>query len=111
MKTKTLTSLILLAGMVVFGGKASAEDKPTAEYGKKLFNDPALGGPANTKTCNSCHPSGKGLEKAWSNQDLAGKINICISGPLKGKGLEVNSREMQSLMLYIKSLKAVTGGY
>jgi cytochrome c len=31
-------------------------------------------------------------------------INACISKPLKGKPIDVNSTEMQSLVLYIKSI-------
>jgi cytochrome c peroxidase len=105
-----LITVLVTAGMVAFSAPVMADEKPSTEYGKKLFNDKALGGPANTKSCNSCHPTGKGLEKAQNSPELAQTINRCITGLLKGKNLEGNSREMQSLILYIRTLKT-GGGY
>ena len=37
--------------------------------------------------------------------NLAQVINGCIAGPLRGQALDKESMEMQSLELYIKSLK------
>ena len=85
----------------------AADKQPAADYGKKLFNDPALGGSKNPTSCNSCHNGGKGLGKAADRPDLAGVINHCISTPLKGEKIYRDSVEMKSLILYIKSLKPV----
>jgi len=82
-----------------------ADKAPSSLQGKKLFNSSSLGGAANTKTCNACHPGGRGLESAAGNPELSKVINTCIAGPLNGSKLEPNSIEMQSLLLYIKSLK------
>lgn len=98
-----LTSTIVLSTLIA--GSVQAAEKPSVELGEKLFNNPVLGGTGNTKSCNSCHPGGKGLEDAGSNPKLAVIINRCITGPLGGKALKDNSIEMQSVTLYIKSLK------
>jgi cytochrome c len=90
--------VLCLAGMAV-----AAQPEASVEKGKALFTDPKLG--TTGGTCNSCHSNGKGLEKAGSLKDLEGVINTCINKSLKGKVLGVNSVEMQSLVLYIKSLK------
>ena len=68
-----------------------------------LFGDPTLGGSANEKNCNTCHPGGKGLENA--GQGSAGMVNKCIEGPLEGKALEEGSQEMADLLAYMQSLK------
>jgi cytochrome c len=73
------------------------------ERGKGLFSDPALGGSTNEKSCNSCHPGGKGLEH--SGQNSAEMVNKCIKGPLAGKALEKDSQEMEDILAYMQSLK------
>ena len=83
--------------MVAFAGGDPAK-------GKVLFNDPTLGGGTAGVSCNSCHPDGKGLEKAGERKDLATFANSCIQKALKGKGLDPNSEEMADLIAYIKSL-------
>jgi hypothetical protein len=72
------------------------------ERGKILFNDPKLGGSTNDKSCNSCHPGGKGLEKADVTPDT---VNLCIKKPLAGKPLDNDSQEMKDIIAYIQSLK------
>ncbi|NTW52982.1 MAG: cytochrome C [Chlorobiaceae bacterium] len=100
----------LFAALAGLGGYVAAAETTSAIYGKKLFGDPALGGPGNTKSCNSCHPSGKGLDNAWKNVKLGEKINNCI-GAMKGKALPMDSKEMRSLVLYMQSLKPTSSGY
>jgi cytochrome c len=75
-----------------------------AAKGKALFKDPQLGGGTAGVSCNSCHPDGKGLEKAGERKDLVTFVNSCIQNALKGKGLNPNSEEMADLIAYIKSL-------
>ena len=94
---------VLLVTMMASSGWA--EEKASVEMGKKLFSDPALGGAGNTKTCSTCHASGKGLEKAGQKENLAEMINICIAGPLQGKALDAKGVKIESLLLYIKSLE------
>jgi cytochrome c peroxidase len=76
--------------------------EPTIDKGKLLFNDPKLG--SNGKTCNDCHKDGTGMEKAADRKDLEGMVNGCIKANLKGKALKPKSVEMQSLLLYIRSV-------
>ncbi len=52
-----LMSMIVLGIIVSFAFAAGDVAK-----GKSLFNDPKFAG--GTKACNSCHPDGKGLDKA-----------------------------------------------
>lgn len=89
---------LLLTGLPALAGKSSVE------MGKALFNDPALGGSTNAKSCNSCHPDGEKLENAAGKKNLSAVINRCITGPLGGKKLDGRSVEMLSLKLYIESL-------
>lgn len=105
---KSLKIAMLAAGLAGMSFVAHAAETPSVELGKKLFNDPTLGGAAGTKTCASCHPNGKGVENAWKNPNLAKQINTCIVGALKGKPLPLESVEMKSLVLYHQSLKPVS---
>lgn len=100
-------NFLMLALMMVLGSAAhtSLAAEATVAQGKKLFNEPALGGTLNPTSCNSCHQDGKGLEKAGAREDLAVMINTCIEQALQGKKLDEHSQEMESLVLYIKSLK------
>ncbi len=99
---KILTALVVfaaaMAGTAVFGMQHEA----SADKGKTLFNDPKLG--TNGKTCNDCHKDGAGLEQAGALKDIDKTVNSCIKSSLKGKALKAKSVEMQSLVLYLKSL-------
>lgn len=97
-KSIVMTALLLLASGPVWAVE------PAVEHGKKLFNDPGLGGSVNAKSCASCHPNGQGMEKAGKNPQLGERINQCITRPLAGQPLAAGSLEMRSLMLYINSL-------
>ena len=94
-----LTFVVCMSANVSFGGKSSVA------MGKKLFNDPTLGGSTNTKSCASCHPDGEGMEKAGDKPGLTKMINRCIAGPLKGKKIDGRTVEMRSIKMYIQSLK------
>lgn len=73
--------------------------------GKALFNDTKLGGNTSGNSCSSCHPEGKGLEKAADRKDLEAFVNSCIENALKGKAIDPKSQEMKNLVAYLKSLK------
>jgi mono/diheme cytochrome c family protein len=76
--------------------------------GKALFNDPKLGGGTAGVSCNSCHPDGKGLERAADMKGLEKQVNACIKNALKGKGVDLKSAEMADIVAYLKSLKGKT---
>lgn len=101
MKNVIIAVLVIMALMGI-GLAFAAQNAATIENGKALFNDPKLG--TSGKACGTCHPDGSGLEKAGTISNLTNMINACISKPLKGKPLDINSTEMQSLVLYIKSI-------
>jgi cytochrome c peroxidase len=95
-----MAKMVMLAAL---GSMAVAADGPSISQGKELFRNPQLG--ATGKSCNSCHPGGKGLEQAaeYPDEKLAKVINRCIKGPLKGKDMKLSSNEIKSLMLYVKN--------
>jgi cytochrome c len=106
---------ILLLSMIVLGLIFSFTFAAgNVEKGKALFNDPKFAGGTAGKSCASCHPDGKGLEKAaekkeWmtpagSAKTLKKAINLCVVNALKGKALDLKSEEMKDIVAYIKSL-------
>ena len=98
------TSMILIILFVVFVPQIGVSgDKETIEYGKQLFNDPAFAMSTNDKSCNSCHPDGKGIGPA-TNGDYSEMINRCIVGALRGQPLEKDSKKMQAMQAYLQSL-------
>lgn len=102
MKSTKMIVLLALLSLVVAGVAGAMHHEPSAENGKALFNDAKLG--TTGQSCGSCHPDGRGMAKAAAKENLAATVNTCIAKALKGKPLDVKSVEMQSLVLYIKSL-------
>ncbi len=103
---KIVTGIFLTALMLLIAGHIALalQGGASIEQGKKLFHNPGLG--TTGKSCNSCHPGGRGLEQSGARRNLTDIINGCITIPLKGKALDPKSVEMESLVLYIKSLGA-----
>jgi mono/diheme cytochrome c family protein len=110
LKIIALISIAMLLASAVFAMHHTPEDR-----GKTLFNDPKLGDGTSGKSCNSCHPDGKGLEGVgskmmWKNpggefKSLEEATNVCITLALKGKALDVKSEQMKDLVAYMKSIK------
>jgi cytochrome c len=110
---KTLRTAIFVVIVLGLALSVAVAMKPTPEErGKAYFNEPNFAG--GTTACSSCHPDGRGLEKAAEKKTLitpAGSagtleeaINICIVNANKGRALDPKSREMQDMVAYIKSL-------
>ncbi len=97
---------IILVCIFLAGSFSLALAAGDAGKGKILFSDTKLGGATAGNSCNSCHPGGKGLEKAGARKDLTEVINACIENALKGKPLDLKSSEIADLVAYIKSLGA-----
>ncbi len=76
---------------------------PSMERGKELFNSTELG--SNGKSCATCHRDGKKLERAatYADGELGEIINQCIKNPLEGKGLDPDSGDMKSLIMFVKA--------
>lgn len=112
MKVVKIAVFAAVAFGLVFSFAFAAGD---VEKGKALFNNPKLGGGTAGKSCNLCHPDGKGLEKAadkkeWktpggTHKTLEEAVNTCVTMALKGKALDPNSADMANIVAYIKSLK------
>jgi cytochrome c len=110
---------------IIFACKAKTEkekvEAPTfvmagnVEKGKSLFNDPNFGNGTAGKSCNSCHPEGRGLEKSGEKTEfnIMGKkqnsleeaVNFCIENALKGTPIDPEGQDMKDIVAYIKSLK------
>ncbi len=105
MRVFKIALLSMVTVGLVFSLTSAADD---SAKGKILFNDPKLGGGTSGMSCNSCHPEGKGLEKASDRKDLKEFVNACIQNALKGKAIEPASEEMTNLVAYVKSLKGKT---
>ncbi len=103
MKIFEIALLFIMVTGLLFSSAFGAGD---AAKGKALFNDTKLGNSASGKSCNSCHPDGKGLEKAGGRKDLEAFVNSCIENALKGSPIDPGSEEMANLVGYIRSLKA-----
>ena len=101
---KRIKLIVVIATLLIFGSGLSLalEHEATAEKGKALFNDANLG--TSGMSCSSCHPDGQGMEMAGDKENLTDVINTCITRPLKGQPYDANAIEMQSMVLYIKSL-------
>ena len=108
---------ILLLSIVVFSlvcSFAYAAQHMPEERGKTVFNDTKLAGGTSGKSCNSCHPDGKGLEKSGAKKEfniMGGKqngleeaVNTCIEKANKGKAIDVKSEQMKDMVAYVKSL-------
>ncbi|HEY6872827.1 MAG TPA: hypothetical protein VI298_08905 [Geobacteraceae bacterium] len=107
------TTAVVIGMALVLSTSAFAAGN--AKKGKMLFDDATFAG--GNVSCSSCHPDGKGLEKAgmrgkkeWTNPggtwlSLEDASNVCIILANKGKAIDPKSAEMKDLVAYIKSLK------
>lgn len=100
-----ISLFVMVSFGLMFSPALAAGD---AEKGKALFSDSKFGGGTAGVSCNSCHPSGKGLEKAADMKGLEKQVNACIKNALKGKGIDPKSAEMADIVAYLKSLKGKT---
>jgi cytochrome c len=112
MKILTIVAICLIATGLLF---TTAWAEGDIEKGKALFNDTEFAGATSGKSCNTCHPNGKGVEKAGDKKEfnIMGKkqssleeaVNICIEMAIKGKAIDTESDQMKDIVTYIKSLK------
>ncbi len=108
MGKKILWKLLMVIIVIVF---ASVTFAGNVRNGEKLFNSPDLG--TNGRKCSSCHRKGKGINGTKRVFRIIGRkfrnpedaINFCLKLALKGEPLEKDSKEMQDLVSYIRTLK------
>ena len=90
--------LILFTAFLGAGIVFAAQPEASREKGKALFNDPALG--STGKSCNDCHPNGKGAEKAAvkSDEDIVRIVNACITQTLTFGDLDDPASNVSQLL-------------
>ncbi len=108
-RTVPVAALLLFVIAVI---PSFAEQLTPVEKGKAHFNNPTFAG--GRKSCSECHSDGKYLKDAGmkttfhigggEQNSLEDAINVCIVNANKGHAIDVNSDEMEELVLYIKSL-------
>jgi cytochrome c len=97
---------IILSLLLLLPAIASlATEVPTTILGQQMFAASNLG--TNGKSCASCHPDGKGLEEinAYDDDMLKEMVNFCIRDAQKGRMMDLQSTEIESFLLYLRSLK------
>lgn len=102
MRAIKILFVAVLVVAVLAGLAFAMKHEASVDKGKVLFNDPKLG--TTGSSCNDCHQNGKGVEKAGAKPNLVATINQCVTQAIKGKALDEKSIEMQSMVMYIKSL-------
>ena len=111
MRKKTIA---MLACAALIGGLSLAH-AADVEKGKKLFEDPTLGGGTTGKSCATCHEDGVGLGKDLFERDhymimgqdkktIEDVVNICIKVPLGGTPIDPKGSDMQDLVAYMRTL-------
>jgi cytochrome c len=118
MKKVKLTVICLLAVCLAVSAAYAMKHLPE-ERGKALFENSSFAG--GKKSCNSCHPEGRGLGQAAAKKEfrIMGKsqksleeaVNFCIVNANKGKAIDENSQEMKDIVAFIKSLGSKAPGY
>ena len=96
---------LLVALSLFLATTTFATEVPTTALGKQLFEADNLG--TNGKSCSSCHPQGKGLEEiaAYDDGMLKEMVNFCIRDAMKGKMMDLESTEIESFLLYLRSFQ------
>lgn len=98
------TWLVALGFLAVTATTGMAAERPSVERGKELFNSSTLG--TNGKSCAGCHAhtEWQGTMGAYDDGQLQLIINQCISKALGGMPLPLDSTDLVSLVMYLKSL-------
>lgn len=102
---------LLMAALFVTALSAGTAHAGDVGNGKALFNDVNLG--TNGKSCNSCHSGGKDIDGSRESFSILGSeqgsiedaANFCIEMALSGKPLKKDSKQMEDLASYLKTLK------
>ncbi len=120
----TTRVLVLAAALAPAACGEPADGAPTAEQGRALADDPALGGnPDNPYRCTTCHAlredpadplirpgaplGGAVLRQSWwgnDTVDLLEAINFCISYMMQAEPLAPGSTEARALLTWLRSI-------
>lgn len=97
--------ILLLVILLTIGFSAAAIEAPSVGLGKTLFESAELG--SKGKSCSSCHPEGKGLDKVgdFNDTELKDIINACFRDALGAAMISTDSQEMDALLAYVRSFQ------
>lgn len=101
-----MNKLILLLGIfLAVGVIAQANEAPSAKLGKTLFESTELG--TKGRSCATCHPQGKGLEKTgdFTDTELKDIINACLRDAVGAALISPDSQEMNALLAYVRTFQ------
>ena len=95
--------LVSISLVVCFSIPVTATEGSNA--GEAFFHLNTLG--TIDRSCNDCHPGGKGLDKIadYDSTMLREIINFCIRDALKGEMWPLESPELKSLETYLRNLQ------
>ena len=96
---------ILLVAVLLLTVPSWAEDFPSLEQGKSLFESTELG--SKQLSCAGCHPQGKGLDQIgdFNDEELKDIINACIRDAMGGALIGLDSPEMTALHGYVSTFQ------
>jgi len=104
-------TIFLLVCIALFCGISSAL-AADAERGKRLFEDPNLGGGTTGNSCATCHENGEGIGKdiferskysimGVEEPSVAAIVNYCIENPMGGRAIDPKGKDMEDLLAYM----------
>ena len=97
--------MFIACGLALCAGPTLATETPSTELGQALFESPELG--TKQRSCNSCHAQGNGLDKIgdFNDEELKDIINACIRDAVGGELMDVDSQELNALLLYVRTFQ------
>ncbi|MDH3454477.1 MAG: cytochrome C [Desulfuromonadales bacterium] len=101
-----MNKLIFLIGLLFMTGlHAHAIEAPSLSLGKTLFDSAELG--TKGRSCSTCHPQGKGLDKVgdFNDTELKDIINACLRDALGAQTISPESQEMNALVGYVREFQ------
>lgn len=98
-------SSLLLCSLFIMSASAFAIEAPSLSLGKTLFESVELG--TKDRSCESCHPHGKGLDMVgdFNDTELKGIINACLRDALGAEMISPESQEMNALVGYVRKFQ------
>lgn len=98
-----MNKLIIALGILLLSGLcAHANESPSLDLGKTLFESDQLG--SKERSCATCHAQGKGLEMIgdFNDEELKDIINACLRDAIGGQLISTESQEMNALVGYVR---------
>ncbi len=99
-KLIVVINILLMSGLLAY-----AIETPSLSLGKTLFESAELG--TKGRSCNTCHPQGKGLNMVgdFNDTELKDIVNACLRDALGAKIISPDSQEMNALVGYVRKFQ------